>query len=63
MFGKLSVLLVVGFAAFVSASSDLSVTHGERVFLESSDEVNEVPKTSVGAYPDGFLAASQLVND
>jgi hypothetical protein len=63
MFGKLSVLLVIGFASFVSASSDLSVAKGEKLFLEASDEVNEVPKTSVGAFPAGFLGTSQLVTN
>ena len=70
MFGKLTALFVVGFAALVSASSDFSVSeqikyqiaNGEKVYQEPSDVRNEAPQM-LGAYPEGFLAASQLVKD
>ena len=62
MFGKVSVLLVAGFAALVSASLDLSMVLGEKMVHERADNINELPKRSVGAFPDGFLNGTILVN-
>ena len=60
MFGKLTALIIAGFAALVS-TQDFRVS--EQL---NSSKMELIPKTSelaVGAYPAGFLSDSQLVKD
>ena len=72
MLGKLTGLLVVGFAFIASASSDFSIADqlkqqinvdGKRFYEEATDAQSEAHATKLGAFPAGFLGASQLVSD
>ena len=60
MFGKLTALIIAGFAALVSTQQgDFRIS--EQLKMNSMELI---PKTSeVGAFPAGFLSDSQLVKD
>ena len=62
MFGKLTALIVAGFAALVS-SQDFRVSEQLKTKTNSMELIPKTSELAVGAYPAGFLSGSQLVND
>ena len=58
MFGKLTALIIAGFAAALVSTQDFRVSEQ----LNSKMDIL-IPKTSERAFPAGFLSDSQLVKD
>ena len=62
MFGKLTALIIAGFAALVS-TQDFRISEQLNSKMNSMELIPKTSELAVGAFPTGFLSDSQLVKD